>query len=194
MTENFSFDIYFDKFDFHKTIEFSQGLNIVYGESGSGKSELILSLLQHPIETSGIFSVTQHRNDINYQLVFQNPENQIICPDIESEISFGLECDSRSYNDFDIPAELEKIKLNLPTITDWRRHPSTLSGGEMEMLNLVTAFNTDCDVVFIDDGLSYLNEKSKKLWVKWIKENYEKDKTVIWFTSDLSDLSYSPSS
>ena len=194
MTENFSFDIYFDKFDFHKTIEFSQGLNIVYGESGSGKSELILSLLQHPIETSGIFSVTQHRNDINYQLVFQNPENQIICPDIESEISFGLECDSRSYNDFDISTELEKIKLNLPTISDWRRHPSTLSGGEMEMLNLVTAFNTDCDVVFIDDGLSYLNEKSKKLWVKWIKENYEKDKTVIWFTSDLSDLSYSPSS
>ena len=49
MTEAFSFDIVFEKFDIHKTIKFPKGLSVVYGESGSGKkhnAKLLVTLLR----------------------------------------------------------------------------------------------------------------------------------------------------
>ena len=57
MTEAFSFDIVFEKFDIHKTIKFPKGLSVVYGESGSGKSELIYSLLNKQVKASRNFLV-----------------------------------------------------------------------------------------------------------------------------------------
>ena len=77
-----------------------------------------------------------------------------------------------------------------PFVDDWLRHPSTLSGGEMEILNIITAFTSKSEVVLIDDGLSYLNPSTKKQWVEWIKKNYSKTKTILWFTSDYNDLSF----
>ena len=121
-------------------------------------------------------------------MVFQNPENQIICQNLQSELSFGLE--SSSDNSVDLKDELQKIKSLLPFVDDWLRHPSTLSGGEMEILNIITAFTSKSEVVLIDDGLSYLNPNIKKQWVEWIKKNYSKTKTILWFTSDYNDLSF----
>ena len=60
------------------------------------------------------------------------------------------------------------------------------------MLNLVTAL-PHSDIVLIDDGLSYLNEKQKKKWLDLIVLNSKNDKIIIWFTSDLNDLNYSQS-
>ena len=193
MTEAFSFDIVFEKFDIHKTIKFPKGLSVVYGESGSGKSELIYSLLNKQVKASRNFLVAHKENQESFQLVFQNPENQIICPDIDSELSFGLECNSKFKDNAEINTELQRMKSELSFIDNWSRHPNTLSGGEMEMLNLVTAFNSHSDIVLIDDGLSYLNEKTKKKWLDLIVLNSKNDKIIIWFTSDLNDLNYSQS-
>ena len=45
MTSHCSFDIRFEKFNKNIHIEFPKGLNIIYGESGSGKSKIIYSIL-----------------------------------------------------------------------------------------------------------------------------------------------------
>ena len=45
MTKEFSFDIAFEKFNDKKRIDLNIGLNVFYGESGSGKTELINSFL-----------------------------------------------------------------------------------------------------------------------------------------------------
>ena len=45
MTSHCSFDIKFEKFNKNIHIEFPKGLNIIYGESGSGKSKIIYSIL-----------------------------------------------------------------------------------------------------------------------------------------------------
>jgi len=188
MTDNFSFDILFEKFEEKIHVDLPNGINIIYGESGSGKSEIIYSLLNKPKSNFNNFSLRNIKNPEKIQLIFQNPENQIICQNLQSELSFGLE--SISTDDIDLTEEIEKNKTLLPFIDNWLRHPSTLSGGEMEALNIVTAFTSDYDVMLIDDGLSYLNPKTKNKWINWIKKNYCKDKTILWFTSDFNDLAF----
>ena len=146
MTKEFSFDISFEKFNEKKRINLNQGLNVIYGESGSGKTELINSLLGNKNFLSKNFLITSKKIPEAIQLVFQNPENQIVCPSLLSEISFALE--SQPHID-DLQSKLENLKILLPFIDNWSRHPSTLSGGEMEILNIVTAFSTPSDAVII---------------------------------------------
>ena len=187
MTKEFSFDIAFEKFNDKKRIDLNIGLNVFYGESGSGKTELINSFLGNKNFETKNFIITSKKIPEKMQLVFQNPENQIVCPNLLSEISFGLE--SQPYND-DLLSSLKDLKALLPFIDNWSRHPNTLSGGEMEILNIVTAFSYPSEVIFIDDGLSYLNSSIKNDWVNWINEKYGEQKTILWFTSDHTDLKY----
>jgi len=186
MTSESSFDIFFEKFNEKKRIMLQKGFNVVYGESGSGKTELVNSLLENENFPSKNFLISNQNLSHRKQLVFQNPENQIVCPNILSEVSFGIESNPHSKN---LKKELLEIQSNLPFVDNWLRHPNTLSGGEMEILNIVTAFTSTSDLVLIDDGLSYLNESTKKKWINWIKKKYG-HKTILWFTSDHTDLKY----
>jgi len=187
MISDFAFDIFFEKFNKKVQIKLPRGINVFYGESGSGKTELVNSLLGNKNFLSKNFLLSNKKIPFNLQLVFQNPENQIVCPNLLSELSFGLESQSQNR---DLQANLKKLQSLLPFVDNWFRHPSTLSGGEMEILNIVTAFTSPSDAIFIDDGLSYLNQSIKKKWISWINEKYGDKKTILWFTSDLSDLSY----
>ena len=187
MTNGFSFDISFEKFNEKIKVNLSKGINVFYGESGSGKTELINTLLSKEKIKSNNYTVTNKNISEYIQLVFQNPENQVICPNLLSEVSFGLESQAQSDS---LKSELSKIQSYLPFVDNWLRHPNTLSGGEMEILNIVTAFTSRSDTVFIDDGLSYLNASIKKKWVKWINQKYGNKKTILWFTSDYTDLNY----
>ena len=71
MTNTFSFDIVFEKFDIHKTIKLPRGLSVVYGESGSGKSELIYSLLNQPVKASRNFLVAHKEDQKTFSLCFK---------------------------------------------------------------------------------------------------------------------------
>ena len=106
MTSHCSFDIKFEKFNKNIHIEFPKGLNIIYGESGSGKSKIIYSILNKANPGSANFSILNKIISESIQLVFQNPENQIICQNLQSELSFGLE--SSSDNSVDLKDELQK--------------------------------------------------------------------------------------
>ena len=188
MIDSISFKVNFQKFNHTAAHSFSAGLHVIYGESGSGKSQFIRTMAGFESETQPNFSFEDKSIPESIQIVFQNPENQILSHTIETELSFAFE---NQFTDFQIlQNRLDELKSDLPMITDWQRHPATLSGGEMEMLNLVTAFSADPDAIFIDDGLSFLNENAKNYWVKWIRSKMSNIKTVLWFTSDPADLQY----
>ena len=169
-------------------ISFPPGLHVIYGESGSGKSQFIYSLSGLKGEQESNFTFTNLVIPRSSQIVFQNPENQILSYTLESELAFAAEC--QTIHSQDLQKKLTLLKSDLPFINNWDRHPETLSGGQMEMLNLVTAFSTNPRLVFIDDGLSFLNDDSKKNWVDWIRNKISREKIVLWFTSDPTDLAF----
>jgi len=191
MINQINFCLDYVKFQKKKPINMNQGLHIIYGESGSGKTHLIRSLANINTINNEYFKVIDLNIPESLQVVFQNPENQILAHKLSFELSFGLESSLRDSRL--LQSKVKKLKSTLPFIKNWERHPSTLSGGEMEMLNLVTAFSMNPKLVLIDDGLSFLNSDIKSDWVKWMQKQIDHQTIILWFTSDISDFAYSNS-
>lgn len=191
MTE-LSFTIQFKKFSSETVcVTFQEGLNIIYGESGSGKTTLINSIsgreLSQKIEN---FTIKDLRHSGAIYVICQNPSNQIIGRNLISELAFTSECEGMN------PQHIEKIVMSgldmLPYRFDPDHNPAFLSGGEKEILNLVTAMQTRAEVVFIDDGMSFLSELNKKKYIKILKRWASANKKIIiWATSDWEDLKHS---
>lgn len=188
MIDSVSFILNFHKFSNLSHIAFPSGFHVIYGESGCGKSQFIRSLSGYKTHSESNFLFSDISIPESIQIVFQNPENQILAHTLESELAFAPECLSLIPNV--LQNKLENLKSQLPFIHNWDRHPASLSGGEMEMLNLVTAFSTDPKLVMIDDGLSFLDQESKVEWVAWIRKQIGDEKTILWFTSDPADLDF----
>ena len=164
MTKPLSFSITYEKFGDSKKIKIPNGFHVVYGESGSGKTQFIKSLAGLKIANYQNFSNHSVRAPELVQIVFQNPETQILSHTLESELAFGLEC--QTTNSTILQNLLEKLKSQLPFVDNWQRHPASLSGGQMEMLNIVTALSAKPELLLIDDGLSYLNQNLKFCCIK----------------------------
>lgn len=184
-----SFSVHYPKFSFSAGLNFDPGIHVIYGESGVGKSWLVQALAGMETEARPNFTIDEKIVPDNVQIVFQNPEDQIIGDTVFREIAFGFECNSS-----DVRWIKDRVKDSaglLPDYLDLRRHPSTLSGGEMEQLNLITAFGADPNLVLIDDGLSFLTNNAKATWVKHMRNFAQKrESAVLWFTSDPLDSAY----
>mgnify|MGYP000598493369 FL=1 len=83
------------------------------------------------------------------------------------------------------------MKKELPFSVNGSRHPVTLSGGEKEILNIITAFSTAPELIIMDDCLSFLNHRTKNFMLENIQQKiYKNNQIVLWFTSDIDDLQY----
>ena len=188
MTNILKFHIQFPKFSQDYETSFSAGINVIFGESGVGKSTFFQKLCGMDTD-AGNFDLKIHEKPMRTIPVFQNPENQIVSSTLDGELAFSAEC---VFSDPSQVAYLvDGIKDKLNFIDDGTRHPVTLSGGEKELLNLATALSVKPGLIVIDDGLSFLNSKAKKNQVKSLS-NYTKDtgSIIIWLTSDISDLKF----
>lgn len=183
-----SFKLNFQKFGNSDHFSFSPGMHVIYGESGCGKSHFIRSIAGFNSVQDSNFTLSDISVPESIQVVFQNPENQILSHTLESELAFAPE--NQSIHAHELQKKVSSLKSELPFVHDWNRHPESLSGGEMEMLNLVTAFSTDPQLILIDDGLSFLNENFKKTRIGWIRQKISNDKIVLWFSSDPMDLEF----
>ena len=74
-------------------------------------------------------------------------------------------------------------------------NPGYLSGGEKELLNLVTALDFNPDILLVDDGLSFLSDENKAHCLAMMKDWTERSGgIIIWVTSDIEDLRYGENS
>ena len=166
------------------------GLNVIYGGSGVGKSSLLDMIQGKPEKDSLNFEadVLVDETAVVYR-IFHNPDHQIIASTVSNEITFAGECQQLE------PKKLKQIldrNLSLlPDHIDPMMNPGYLSGGEKELLNLVTALDFEPGDLLVDDGLSFLSKENKLHCLNLMSEWTERTKGVIvWATSDHEDLEH----
>jgi energy-coupling factor transporter ATP-binding protein EcfA2 len=190
VTNPFSFSLQFNNTSIQQSQEynFSSGLHVIYGESGSGKSELINLLADEQQYKSALFTLNNKKSGTNINIILQNPDLQIISNTIENELAFSLECNSNDTKY--IRHKLGEAKKKLLSSVDTLRHPVTLSGGEKELLNITTTLLLPNGVILIDDALSFLSDQLKRKVIEQFHSKFNNENVIIWFTSDQSDLKY----
>jgi ABC-type multidrug transport system ATPase subunit len=184
------FTIHFDKFKTQvQQVNFSPGIHVVYGDSGVGKSVFLSCIEGETTDHSHNFQIVAKNAGLTFFRILQNPDHQIIGRSVRGELSFSGECEGKAVS------ELKTIILSglkqLPGTIDPDMNPGFLSGGEKELLNLITAIQSNPDILVIDDGLSFLSPGNKRMAVKWLKAWAKKTRSiVIWATSERNDLTY----
>lgn len=110
---------------------------VIAGKSGCGKSTLLYCLngiIPHAVRgiTYGsvdVCGLNPNENEIHklatkVGMVFQNPDSQIFCDSVKSEIEYGIESnDNETVSEVSRDMDLMKFK---------NRHPHTLSRGERQ--------------------------------------------------------------
>jgi len=190
VTELF-FSIQFPKFDSSsKTLTLRPGIHVIYGESGVGKSHLCQSIVfGFNLAEKGSFEINQITPIERLMLVMQDPDTQIVAPSIYRELAFNLE--NQGWNSAEISSTIKKIVTMYNLTWNLERHPNTLSGGERELLNLITALSTKPDVLVIDDGFGFLSDSNKKAVIEILEDYCEKrDAVIVWITSNVLDIQY----
>ena len=193
MINTLLFTIDFTRFSGNSTeVKLEPGLHVIYGESGVGKS----SLVQHLSGTDGNypenFDLEIEKCPHMIQIVLQNPDSQIVSDTLDGELAFSLECNQTDSGA--IQSDFLALKEELPFAINGSRHPVTLSGGEKEILNIVTAFSTAPELIIMDDCLSFLNRRMKSFILEKIKQKLRaNNQIVLWLTSDIDDLQYGAS-
>lgn len=191
MTE-LSFSIEFPRFSSPPNrIIFHSGINLIYGESGIGKTSFCQKLagLELSLEKTN-FEITDLSNDYDSVLVMQNPDDQIVAPTLYKELAFNFE--NLGMQTEDIQKGIIDCIRKYEFYAELDRHPSTLSGGEKEILNLVTSLSLNPKVVIIDDGLAFLSVKNKHRMISMLKSYVrETDAVIIWTSTSISDYQYS---
>ena len=173
---------------------------LLTGPTGCGKSTLLRTmngLIPHA--SAGTFSgaVLLNRTAVASQplavtcrhvsLLFQNPEQQLFCTQVEDEIALGLE------NLGFPPAEIEKritTALKQVGLSGFRtRRTRTLSGGEKQRVALAAICAMQPQVLLLDEPTSYLDSQATQDILNIITQlNAEMGITVVWATHQIRQV------
>jgi energy-coupling factor transport system ATP-binding protein len=179
------------------TLTIHQGEYIgLIGLNGSGKSTLarLLNGLIKP--TTGKVKVNGMDTRSPKQLmeirrlvgmVFQNPDNQIVCPVVEEEIAFGPE--NLGLDSDEIQKRIDWA-LHIVGLEELKSHaPHLLSGGQKQKLAIASVLVMLPDYLIMDEPSSMLDPLGRKELLEHLKIlNKQKGITIIFISHNLEDL------
>ena len=147
----------------------------IIGPTGAGKSTL-LQHLNGILKGEGEIFVEdvkiEKKNDAVIKgkvgIVFQNPDDQLFCPTVYEDISFGLY--NLGFKGEEIDARVNDIleRMNLTHLKDLSSHH--LSFGEKKRVALATTLVMNPSVIALDEPFANLDYKSKLNIIEMIKE------------------------
>jgi len=171
---------------------------VICGASGSGKTTL-LKLFKNELapygERSGeIFYFNKLLNnwdertlmkDIGF--VFQDPENQIVMDDVLQEIVFGLE--NLGFSQFEMRKSVAEMVHFFGMENLLKEKPSNLSGGQKQMVNLLSILLLRPKVLLLDEPTSQLDPLAAKDLIQLLERlNSEMGMTIIIVEHRLEEL------
>lgn len=181
------------------SIEIAEGeFVVICGPSGCGKTTL-LRLLKKELapfgKTSGeVMYAGKLLNDWDERsliedigFVFQDPENQIVMDEVMQEIVFGME--NLGYSNFEMRKRVAEMVHFFGMESLLKEKPSELSGGQKQMLNLLSVLLLKPKVLLLDEPTSQLDPvAAKDLIIMLERLNKEMGMTIIIVEHRLEDL------
>jgi len=152
-------------------------INLLIGESGSGKSTLALNILGvYPDYYGGAYKGSVFlRSDQSslrartalpklerfktVNIVFQNPEDQMVCLTVEEEVAFALENYGRDKDD--MMAEINKALAWVGLESARYKDVNILSAGEKQRLVLASMIALKPTILILDEPTSNLDPVGK---------------------------------
>ena len=172
----------------------------IVGANGSGKSTVasILSGLTAPDEGTVTFLGTTVVNDgkVDFEayktvhpqlgLVFQNPEDQIICSVVADDIAFGLE-------NLQVPSNqitpLVEEQITLGTLTEFAsENPQMLSGGQQQRVAISGALVMKPQILILDEPSAALDVVHRNNVMGLVKKLRAAGKTIVHVTHFMDEV------
>ncbi|OPY23613.1 MAG: putative ABC transporter ATP-binding protein [Methanobacterium sp. PtaU1.Bin242] len=182
-------DLYFNHHD--KKVLNSVNLSINKGEmvgllgpNGSGKTTLALLLVgllkpDHGLVRVNNLDPQRDRGKLLQKIgfLFQNPEHQLFCDSVYSELVYGLEGEAGFVVDEIIQIMgLEKFK---------NKHPLTLSRGERQRVATATALVKKPEVLVIDEPTTGQDWYHVRSFMNMVRKLNQEGVTIILITHDM---------
>lgn len=166
----------------------------VIGANGSGKSTLArhLNALLLPtrgsVRTGGISTKNlEHRGEIRriVQMVFQEPDSQIVATTVEEDVAFGPE-------NFGIPqAEMRRrVQAALETVGMWElraRPPHQLSAGQKQRVAIAGALAVQPQALILDEATSMLDPAGQQAVLDVLAELHALGTTLVTITHEMEE-------
>lgn len=172
----------------------------IVGANGSGKSTVasILSGLTAPDEGTVTFLGTTVVNDgqVDFEayktirpqlgLVFQNPEDQIICSVVADDIAFGLQ-------NLQVPSNqitpLVEQQIELGTLTDFAsENPQMLSGGQQQRVAISGALVMKPQILILDEPSAALDVVHRNNVMGLVEKLRAAGKTIVHVTHFMDEV------
>ncbi|KAH2722334.1 hypothetical protein KXW29_000304 [Aspergillus fumigatus] len=159
------------------------GLNVITGDTGSGKTSLLHSLLLGVSANQGIIGLSKAQFE---PIAYASQEAWLFRGSIKDNIVFGTAYDQKRYERVIRDCALEKDLAafkdgDLKEVGEGGR---SLSGGQRQRVSLARAMYTNANVVILDDILSGLDPSTFE-WVvtKCISRSEQQNRTMIMVTN-----------
>lgn len=162
-------------------------LTLVVGSSGSGKTTLALNLIGACKPQQG--SVTLNGLPValgDCAFMFQRVEDQLFCPTVLDEVTFGLKNQGLSCNDAARKAEKMLSLLGVSSDT-FERNPYQLSGGMRKRVGIAAILALDKSVYILDECTSGLDGAGRRLVRRVIRMLLDQYKSVMVITHHMSE-------
>lgn len=168
------------------SFEVIQGkLAIVKGTVGSGKSSLLLTLLQEMHLESGTLTTSG-------SIAYVEQEPWILSASVRDNIILDKPFDKAKFdavvNACSLVDDLEQMPDKAETVLGERG--VNVSGGQKARIALARACYSDCDIYLLDDPLSAVDAKVSKHLFHQCIQGYLKDKTRILVTHQVQYVPY----
>lgn len=166
----------------------------IVGPNGSGKSTLarvishLLPLSKGTISWSDRWS-NFYEDAGPVQMVFQNPDAQILGETVFEDVCFGLE-------NFSVPAEempdRAKKALDLVGFNAHYNQPvNNLSGGQKQLLCIASCIAVGAQVLVFDEATAMLNPAARRHIFQLAQKLQREGITVIWVTQWMEEAAES---
>jgi energy-coupling factor transporter ATP-binding protein EcfA2 len=153
------------------------------GPNGSGKTTLALLMMgllkpnQGSVRVNGLDPQKDRKKLVQrVGFLFQNPEHQLFCDSVYSELSYGFEGEEIVIDEVINRMGLKKFKNN---------HPLTLSRGERQRVATATALVKKPEIMIIDEPTTGQDWYHVSSFMDLVKKLNQEGVTIILITHDM---------